>query len=546
MSARRAIRSGLLLAPLLALQLAVPSCASSPPPAPVSAPGPDRTTVSVEKNGLPKQQPPAAGPRKDVHFPPIVRTQLADGLELDVVELHTLPVVNVRLVVRSGGATDPAEMPGLAQLTAAMLKEGTTRKSSARLAEAVDFLGANLSVGSDEDTLSVSMQALGEHLPDALELVAEVATKPIFPEEELKKLKTRELARLELQSQSPHFLANRELSKALYGEHPYNHIDTTKAVVKKLKRTDLATWHRRHVSPNNAFLVVVGDVSAAQVQQLAEHAFATWKAQPVPAEAPKAPPVRQGRSVVLVDRPKSVQSVIYFANLALTRNDPDFIPLSVANQVLGGSAAARLFMDLREKRSLTYGAYSDIDRRVQIGPFLAYAAVRNEVTAEALRGFDEHLQRIVREPPGADELAAAKRYLIDRFPLRIETPDKIAGLVAELRTYGLPDDYWSTFEAKVDAVTPEQALAVAQKHIRPAESLLVVVGEAAAVRSGLDAYGTVTVVDTDGNLVVAPAAASAEAKAAIGTPGAGAGPAVPAAVQVAPVPAAAAPAGKVP
>jgi zinc protease len=491
--------------------VALLGCASTQKGAPTTSTPADGTTISIEKGAVPREPPPAAGPRKDVRFPSIVRTQLANGLELNVVELHQLPVVNVRLIVRSGSATDPAELPGLAQLTAAMLKEGTTQKSSAKLAEAVDFLGAHLGTGSDEDTLQVSMQALSEHLEQALEIVGEVATKPAFSEDELKKLKTRELARLELQSQSPHFLAQRELTKVLYGEHPYNHVDTTKAAIKRVKRTDLAQWHKRYVTPGNAFLVVVGDVSAARVQELVARVLGGFAPRTVPELAAKTPPARSARNVVLVDRPKSVQSVIYFANLALPRNDPDYIPLTVANQVLGGSAAARLFMDLREKRSLTYGAYSDIDEHQQVGPFLAYASVRNEVTADALRAFDEHLQRIVREPPSVEELTAAKRYLIDRFPLRIETPDRIAGLVAELRTFGLPDDYWSTFEAKVDAVTPAAALAVAQKHVRPAESLLVVVGEAAQVRSALDPYGGVTVVDTEGKLVVAPASAAAPA-----------------------------------
>jgi predicted Zn-dependent peptidase len=221
--------------------------------------------------------------------------------------------------------------------------------------------------------------------------------------------------------------------------------------------------------------------------------------------------VRDTREVILVDRPKSVQSVIYYGNLALPRAHPDFTPLLVANQVLGGSAASRLFMDLREKRSLTYGAYSDVDDRVQVGPFNAFASVRNEVTAQAMAAFSEHLDRIVREPPSDRELADAKRYLVDRLPLRIETPDKIAGMVSQLRLYGLSDDYWDTFGPQIERVTPEAALAAAQKYIRPAKSVIVVVGEAAAVKPALDGYGAITVVDVEGELVVKAEAPSAAA-----------------------------------
>jgi zinc protease len=486
------------------------ACASAPKPAPETpAPGEPGTAVAADKGPARKQAPPASGPRRDVRFPNIARVQTQSGLELDTVELRELPVVQIKLVVRSGSASDPEKLPGLAQLTAAMLKEGTTKRTSAKLAEAVDFLGADLHVTSDADSVVIDMHALSEQFQEALDLVAEIATKPAFSQAELEKLRKRELARLQLRSQSPHFLATREFNKALYGTHPYAHVDTTPEVVKRVQRNDLTTWHRRHFGPNNAFLVVVGNVTADQVKSAAETAFKGWAKVTVPAPAQVQPPARETRDVILVDRPKSVQSVIYYGNLALPRAHPDYIPLLVANQVLGGSAASRLFMDLREKRSLTYGAYSDVDDRVQVAPFNAFASVRNEVTAQAMAAFSEHLERIVRETPSDAELADAKRYLIDRFPLRIETPDKIAGLVAQQRLYGLPDDYWDKFGEQIERVTPEAALQAAQAYIRPDKSIIVVVGEAAAVKPALERYGTITVVDVEGQLVVKSDAAAA-------------------------------------
>ncbi|HMI92812.1 MAG TPA: pitrilysin family protein [Polyangiales bacterium] len=487
-------------------------------PAPQTGTPAAGTAVAAAKPAAPRNTPPDAGPRRDVRFPAITRAQTAKGLELDMIEMRQLPVVQISLVVRSGGATDPEKLPGLAQLTAAMLKEGTLKKSSAKLAEAVDFLGAQLHVASDEDSLVVTMSALSEHFEQALEIVAEVATKPAFSQDELDKLRKRELARLELNSQSPHFLARREFNKVLYGEHPYAHVDTTADVVKRVKRTDLQQWHKRYVVPNNAFLTVVGAVSPDAVKTSAERVFGAWQSREVAVVASKAPPARSKREVVLVDRHNSVQSVIYYGNLALPRNDPDYVALTVANQVLGGSAASRLFMDLREKRSLTYGAYSDIDERVQVGPFLSFASVRNEVTAEAMSAFNDHLRRIVSEPPSAVELAAAKRFLIDRFPLRIETPDKIAQLLVELRTYGLSDDYWDRFGPAIEGVTAEAAFAAARKHIHPEQGLIVVVGEATAVKPALDAYGPVTVVDVDGKLVVKPGPATSAGQPAPAQP----------------------------
>jgi zinc protease len=482
------------------------------------------TTVEVQQARA-KQSPPASGERRDVRFPAIARATTASGLELNTVEINTLPIVRIRLVVRSGSSSDPQGQPGVASLTASMMKEGTLKKSSAKLAEAVDFLGASLSVGSDEDTIAVDFQALSEHFDTAMDLVSEVALQPKFAQDELDKLKKRELARLSLQNQDPHFLAAREFRKALYGAHPYAHIDTTEAVVKKIKPTDLKAWHKRAFVPGNAFLVVTGNVSADRVKAGAERVFGKWTGKVTPHAAPPAPIAATTRQVYIVDRPESVQSMIYFGNLALARSDAGFIPLTVANQVLGGSASSRLFMDLREKRSLTYGAYSDVDELVQVAPFSAYAAVRTEVTAEAVAAFTEHLDRIVKEKPAQAELADAKRFLTDRFPLRIETAGKIAGLVSELREFGLPDDYWDRFRGTIEGVSAEAALAAAQQFIKPGQGTLVVVGKAAAFKPALEAYGPVTVVDTDGNVLVpAGAPAATAAGGAAGNPGAPAQP----------------------
>ena len=486
-----------------------------------AAPPPPPAASEIQPAPAPpgKQSPPPSGAARDIHFPPIARANTSSGLEINTVPLRGVPVVQVKLVIRTGSAADPADLPGTAQFVAQMLKEGTLKKTSAKIAETVDFLGARLNVNNDEEQVSISIQALSDQLPDALALVAELATQPAFNDAELKKLKKRELDRLSLSSQSPNFLARREFWKALYGQHPYSHIDTTKDVIAKIKRTDLAKWHQKYFTSTNAFLVVAGEVTAENVQAQADKAFKAWTPRPVPGLEYPQPPTRTAREVVLVDRPESVQSVIYMGNLALARRDPDYVPLLVANQVLGGSAASRMFMDLREKQSLTYGAYSDVDEGLVPVPFRAFAAVRNEVTAQAMKAFVHHLERISSELVPAAELADAKRLLIDSFPLHIETPGEIAALVAELRTYGFPDNYWDGFRAEIQAVTAEQALAVAKKYIQPQKALIVVVGKAAAVKPFLDPYGPVKVLDTEGKVVVdevkaqkppvAPAATSA-------------------------------------
>jgi zinc protease len=468
--------------------------------------------VSVDQAGRRRETPPASAEARDIAFPPIHHAALDNGLALDVVSQKQLPIVSMELVIQSGSASDPDNLPGLASAVADMLREGTLKKRGAQFAEAVEFLGANLHTSAGQETLRIGISALSEHFDAALALLAEAALSPAFDAMELEKLKKRTLDDLKLKKDRPVWLARRELNKALYGKHPYARIDATEEAVKKLTRTDLTRFHTTHFAPNNAFLVVAGDVDQAAVSAAAQKLFGAWKKRPVPELTYAAPPARDAREIIVVDRPASVQSQIVIGNLALKRNNPSYIPLLVANQVLGGSAASRLFMDLREKRSLTYGAYSRIEEAVDVGSFRASAAVRNEVTDDAMSAFFEHLESIVKTAPPADEVDAAHRYLADSFPLAIETVDRIADLVADLRVYGLPEDYWDTFRSNIRKVASPEALAAAQQFIHPNKSVVVVVGRAADIAPGLSKLGTVRVVDVEGRPLTKAAATPTNAK----------------------------------
>lgn len=481
----------------IALMSACPKEAASPAP---KAAGDVQTAEDVTPEEPSKQPPPPPGEPKDVALPMVTTVDLSNGLQVNTIVANQLPVVYATLVVTSGSESDPRDLPGLSSLVAAMLKEGTTQRTSAQLAEQIEFLGADLWASSDEENTYVGVRALAEQFGEAIALLAEVAGKPAFKNSELKKLKRRELDRLALAEREPHYIARRTFYGQLYGDHPYSRVDTTREAIEKLSRRDLVRWHREHFVAKNSFLVVVGDVSPEQVNAAATKDFGRWRSGKRYAPSYGAPPQREARSIIVVDRPGSVQSVIYIGNLAIARSDPGWVPLLVANQVLGGSAASRLFMDLREKRSLTYGAYSAIGERVEIGPFVAYASVRTEVTKEAVGAFLDHLDVITKEQAATEELLNAKRYLSDSFPLRIDTPVKLAELVVELRTFGLPDDYWDTFRKSIGGTDATQALSAAQAHIRPEEALIVVVGQAADFAESLRAYGPVTVVSPEGEV----------------------------------------------
>jgi len=447
-----------------------------------------------------REPAPAPGEPKDVSLPTVDITELDNGLQVNTIVANELPVVYATLVVTSGAESDPANIPGLAGLVASMLKEGTTKRTSARLADDVEFLGADLWASSDEENTYVGIRALAGQFDVAMSILAEVASQPAFKAEELTKLKKRELDRLALAEREPGYIARRTFYQKLYGDHPYAAVDTTEAAVKRVTRQDMVRWHRNYFVGKNAFLVVAGDVSPDQVIAGAKKDFAKWKLGKRAVPSYGDMPSRKGRQIIVVDRPGSVQSVIYIGNLALPRANRVWIPLMVANQVLGGSAASRLFMDLREKRSLTYGAYSTVAERVQTGPFIAYASVRTDVTNEAIGAFFEHLEIIVKEQPSADELANAKRYLSDSFPLRVDTPGKLADLVVELRTFELPNDYWDRYRRAIRATSGSEALYAAREYIKPDKALVVIVGQAADFAESLRQFGAVTVVSPEGEV----------------------------------------------
>lgn len=445
------------------------------------------------------RQIPPPPPRKgrEAEFPQVHTTTLRSGLVLDLVEYRALPVLYLRLVIDTRGASAAARAAGIRRASARMLREGTRRRTSAEIADAIEFVGGDLGVDVGHDSVTMTYRVLPDHATSALELLAELVREPSFPAEELDKYKRRELDRLSVSVTDPNWLATRAFFGGLYGQHPYAVTDVTPEAVKTLGREGVAAFHREYYVGQGALLVAVGDVDRTAFAGLVDRVFGDWDAGKPAAAAHPIPPTRTAREIVLVDRPSSVQSVMYLGNLALRRQDADYIPLRVANQVLGATASSRLFLDLREKRSLTYGAYSRLDEMADISPFRASASVRNEVTGEALGAFFENIERWCKEPASADEMTNARTYLMGVLPIYMETPSSIAGMIAVQHALGLPRDYWSTYRGKIAAVTAEQALEAARKYVHPDHMLVVVVGKAAAIEPALRAFGPVRVVPAE-------------------------------------------------
>ncbi len=478
--------SAVLLAALLAVH-----CKSSNTPA-VQSPAPADGNAHAAATPTPEPEtphapavrmdPPANGPARDVHLPAVRRRRLANGIELNAVEYHTLPVLHVRLTVRAGSAHDPANLPGLASITGDMLKEGTRAHASAQLAEAIEFVGGSLDVSTSSDATVISVSVLKDHAETALNLLAEVLTQPTFPQGELDKLKRRENDRLERSQNDPSWLSRRAFAGALYGaQHPYGRFDTTPDVLRRLTRNDIVGFHRTRYVGGNMTAVIVGDLAPAQVDALVNRTLGRVRAGTSPALTyPAAPAAATARQVVLVHRPNSPQSVVRIGNLGLRRRDDDYVPLSVATHYLGGGASARLFMDLRELRSLTYGAYARVGEAVDVGTWSASGQVRTPATGDAMYAFFRHLECATTTAAPDAEMAQTRSYLVDSFPLSIETPGNIADLIVGMRLFGLADDWYDNFRTRVQGVDGATALATAQRYVHPDRALVVVVGDADA------------------------------------------------------------------
>ena len=445
---------------------------------------------------------PQPGPAPAVHLPAIQKRQLSNGLPVWIVELHEVPVAQVNLVVLSGAADDPPRRYGIASLTAAMLEEGAGSRSALEIADAIDYLGADLSTASGIDSSGVRLHVPVARLGDALPIMADVAERPTFPKDELERQRQQRLTSIVQARDDPATIATVGFSRVLYGQtHRYGTpIFGTAETIKTFTTDDLRAFYSSTYRANSAALLAVGDVSPDKLMPMLETNFGTWKAagappahQPLPAvDEPKA------REVHIIDKPGAPQSQIRIGWIGVPRSTPDYFPLVVMNTVLGGSFASRLNMNLREKHGYTYGASSVFDMRANAGPFSAFAGVQTDKTTEALKEFFNELNGILQPVP-ADEVARAKNYVALRYPGTFETTGDISRRLEDAIVYHLPDDYFAKYVSNIQGVTAADVHRVAQKYVQPGRFAVVVVGDAKVIEPGIRSLnlGPVKVMSVD-------------------------------------------------
>jgi zinc protease len=431
-----------------------------------------------------RSHPPALGPAPALQLPQIQKRQLATGLPVWLVELHEVPVVQVNLVVLGGSSNETAKRFGAASLTAAMLDRGAGSRSALELADAIDYLGADLSASSGFDSSVVRLHVPVARLSDALPLMADVALRPTFPKDELERLRQERLTSLLQARDNPATIAPATFARVLYGpEHRYGvPMFGTAETIKAFTVDDLKAFYSALFRPDNAAIIVVGDISPDQTLRLLESNFGAWKPPASAKPTASLPAVNEpaARQVYLVDKPGAPQSQIRIGWIGVPRSTPDYFPLQVMNTVLGGSFSSRLNMNLREKHGYTYGATSLFEMRAAAGPFTAAAGVQTDKTAEALTEFFNELNGILKTIP-AEELTRAKNYIALRYPGGFETTGDISRRLEDAMIYHLPDDYFSTYVQKIQAVTAADMQRVAQKYIQPGRFVVVVVGDAKVI-----------------------------------------------------------------
>ncbi|MET0625933.1 MAG: pitrilysin family protein [Pyrinomonadaceae bacterium] len=435
-----------------------------------------------------RRRPPAPLAERALNLPLPEESSLANGLRVIVVEQPRLPLVSFRLAVRAGDSFDPPDLPGLTDVMTDMLVEGTESRTSRQIAEEVARHGASLSAGASSDYLTVAASSLAAYADRVLELLADVTLRPVFPESELALAKANAQQNLIAQRAQPSFLASEAVARVLFGQHPYAVVASTPESIEALTRDALVRHHRQLLVPNNAVLFVVGDVSREHVLARAEELFGGWQPGAVDEPVFPDPPARTERTAYIVDRPGSAQTNILVANVSVTRTDPDYFPVLVMHTILGGNASARLFMNLREEKGYTYGAYSQFDARRLAGSFRATTEVRGEVTGVSLKEIFYELNRIRDEDVTDKELTDAKTYLTGIFPIRLETQEGLTEQLVQIRMHGLPDDYLRTYREHILRVTKEDVRRVAGLYVTPDRAAVVVVGDRAQIREQVVPY----------------------------------------------------------
>jgi zinc protease len=455
----------------------------------------------VDRSKLPEQ-----GPAPEIKFPELQKAQLKNGLKVVLAERHSIPVVNFNLVVDAGYAADQFALPGTSKLTMEMIDEGTKKRTALQISEELSLLGASLGSGSDLDVSYVSLSALKNKLDESLDIFADVILNPVFPEEDFNRLKAQTIAAIQREKVTPTSMALRVFPKILYGKnHAYGNPMTgsgTEETVKKITRDDLIKFHQTWFKPNNSTLVIVGDITLDEILPKLEKLFDGWKPGTVPVKNISEVAHKEKSVVYILDRPGSLQSLIFAGHIAPSSSDPDDIAIEMMNTIFGGAFTSRINMNLREDKHWSYGASSFLMGARGQRPFIVYASVQTDKTKESMVEIKKELEQIkTTKPPTEEELNKNKQNEILALPGSWETMRSVLNSIVTIVKYNLPDDYYQKYPQKLQQLNLDDVKRATNKVIQPDKLVWVVVGDRSKIEKGIRElnYGEIYFVDSDGN-----------------------------------------------
>ncbi|MFY0591889.1 M16 family metallopeptidase [Roseivirga sp.] len=452
-------------------------------------------TAQIDRTKLPE---PA--PAKELKIGDYEKFTLKNGLTVILAENHKLPTLSWNLSFITGPITE-GDKSGYASIFGQVMQAGTTTKTKDELNEEIDFMGAAVNAGAT----SMSAFSLSKYKDDVLSIMTDLLYNPTFPQEEFDRAIEQTLTGLKQSKDDPNTIASQLGGIVNYGkDHPYGEI-VTEETVKNISIDDLKSHYAKYFKPNIAYLVIVGDITKKEAQKMAKKYFGDWKKGDVQKEEFVAPKPVEKTVISLVDRPSSVQSVISITYPIENKpGNPDILAVSLMNNILGGGGSARLFMNLREDKGYTYGAYSNIGSSRYSARFNASASVRNEVTDSSLVQFMYELERIGNEQVTQKELDAAKSALRGSFGRSLESRGTAAQFALSTEINKLPEDYYANYLKRLDAVTLDDIQRVAKKFVRPEKANVIIVGKAEEIAEKLKAFAEINYYDAEGNTVEDP------------------------------------------
>jgi zinc protease len=456
--------------------------------------------VALAQDTLDRSKAPTPDPPPILRVPAWTRSTLANGAELVVSEKHDLPLVSFTITISGGfNQADPVARRGLADMTAAIMSEGTTTRDGESLAGALQLLGTTVAVRIGGETGTIAFQCIASKFPATLDIVADMLVNPSFPPEALERLRAQRLVALTQARDQPGAIASRVFPRIVYGDaHPYGQ-NITEATLKAITRDDVVAFHRAYFRPGQALVTVVGDVNAADAKASIEKALAAWpRGGEKPAFQYPAVPASRASTIYLADKPGAAQSTFAIGTTGPPRSTPDYFALQVMNTMLGGMFQSRLNANIREEKGYSYGVGSSFAYGKGPGAFRAGGDIVSAKSDAALMEFMKELRGIRGERPITDEeLSTAKDALTQRLPGTFASAQSINTAIVSLWTQGLPDDYYQQYAARIAAVRREDVVRVARQYVDVDHLVIVIVGDRSTIEGPLRATRVAPVVITD-------------------------------------------------